>query len=125
MDTWLLLRDVEHEGRRSYALYVLKSRGMAHSHEMREFNLTDNGIRLGDNFTIGLNSASRQTKTKRLAVKRAANQQVSHIRLIRIPHLRKARRYGAPSRALPSHISQQPANVGHQINSRCADFWRR
>ena len=47
MDTWLLLRDVEDEGRRSYALYVLKSRGMAHSHEMREFMLTDNGIRPG------------------------------------------------------------------------------
>ena len=54
MDTWLLLRDVEDEGRRSYALYVLKSRGMAHSHEMREFLLTDNGIRLGEIYTEGL-----------------------------------------------------------------------
>jgi circadian clock protein KaiC len=71
MDTWLLLRDVEHEGRRSYAIYVLKSRGMAHSHEMREFRLTDNGIRLGDNFTKVLNSANQQP-TKRPAVKSAA-----------------------------------------------------
>jgi circadian clock protein KaiC len=51
MDTWLLLRDAEHEGCRSYSLYVLKSRGMAHSHEIRRFMLTDNGIRLGENYT--------------------------------------------------------------------------
>jgi circadian clock protein KaiC len=50
MDSWMLLRDVEHEGNRSCALYVLKSRGMAHSHEMRQFLLTDNGIQLGENF---------------------------------------------------------------------------
>jgi circadian clock protein KaiC len=47
MDTWLLLRDVEHEGRRNYAIYVLKSRGMAHSHELREFILSDEGIKIG------------------------------------------------------------------------------
>ncbi len=54
MDTWLLLRDVEHEGRRSYALFVLKSRGMAHSHEMRKFMLTDDGIKLGEIYTSAL-----------------------------------------------------------------------
>jgi hypothetical protein len=67
-----LLRDVEHDGRRSYALYVLKSRGMAHSHEMREFKLTDNGIHLGDIYTKRLNSGNRQPTTKRPAAKRAA-----------------------------------------------------
>jgi circadian clock protein KaiC len=54
MDSWLLLRDVEHDGRRSRALFVLKSRGMAHSHEIREFVLTNNGIRLGDIYTKAL-----------------------------------------------------------------------
>ena len=72
MDAWLLLRDIEHEGYRSYALYVLKSRGMAHSHEMREFRLTDNGIRLGDIYTKGLKSANNQPTTKRPAAKSAA-----------------------------------------------------
>jgi circadian clock protein KaiC len=48
MDTWLLLRDTEYEGRRSGALYVLKSRGMPHSRDMREFKLTNDGIRLYD-----------------------------------------------------------------------------
>jgi circadian clock protein KaiC len=48
MDTWLLLRDVEYAGRRSGALYVLKSRGMPHSRELREFRLTNQGISLRD-----------------------------------------------------------------------------
>ena len=64
MDAWLLLRDVEDEGQRSAALYVLKSRGMAHSHEIREFLLTNHGIRLGENYTNGLNSANKRQSTK-------------------------------------------------------------
>ena len=51
MDTWLLLRDLEHHGHRSYGIYVLKSRGMSHSHELREFKLSDNGIHIGEVYT--------------------------------------------------------------------------
>jgi circadian clock protein KaiC len=46
MDTWLLLRCVESANERNRMLYVLKSRGMAHSNQMREFLLTDDGIKL-------------------------------------------------------------------------------
>ena len=45
-DTWILLRDVELNGERNRCLYVLKSRGMAHSNQLREFTMTDKGIRL-------------------------------------------------------------------------------
>ncbi|MEY3480280.1 MAG: hypothetical protein RIQ71_1055 [Verrucomicrobiota bacterium] len=48
MDTWILFRDTEYEGERSRTLYVLKSRGMAHSKQVREFMLTDNGVQLRD-----------------------------------------------------------------------------
>jgi circadian clock protein KaiC len=48
MDTWLLVRMVESSGERNRLLYVLKSRGMAHSNQMREFQLTDDGIKLVD-----------------------------------------------------------------------------
>ena len=48
MDTWLLVRDLEHQGERNRALYVLKSRGMAHSNQVREFRLTDQGVELLD-----------------------------------------------------------------------------
>jgi circadian clock protein KaiC len=48
VDTWLLLRAIELGGERNRALYVLKSRGMAHSNQIREFLLTDHGIELTD-----------------------------------------------------------------------------
>ncbi len=46
MDTWLLLRDIELNGERNRGLYILKSRGMAHSNQIREFLLTDRGVKL-------------------------------------------------------------------------------
>src|ERR1700731_1088275 len=45
-DTWILLRDLELNGERNRCLYVLKSRGMAHSNQIREFVLGRNGVRL-------------------------------------------------------------------------------
>jgi len=48
MDTWLLLRNVESNGERNRMIFVLKSRGMAHSNQMREFVLSDSGIDLVD-----------------------------------------------------------------------------
>jgi circadian clock protein KaiC len=48
IDTWLLLRDIEIGGERNRGLYVLKSRGMAHSNQIREFLLTNHGIELLD-----------------------------------------------------------------------------
>ena len=46
IDTWLLLRDIELYGERNRGMYVLKSRGMANSSEIREFILTDHGVEL-------------------------------------------------------------------------------
>jgi circadian clock protein KaiC len=48
MDTWLLLAMVQSASERNRVLYVLKSRGMAHSNQMREFVLSDRGIDLLD-----------------------------------------------------------------------------
>ena len=48
MDTWLLLKAVEVGGERNRALYVLKSRGMDHSNQIREFVLTSDGLRMLD-----------------------------------------------------------------------------
>jgi circadian clock protein KaiC len=44
----MLLRDIELGGERNRGLYVLKSRGGAHSNQIREFLLTDQGIELRD-----------------------------------------------------------------------------
>jgi circadian clock protein KaiC len=45
-DTWILLRDIESNGERNRCLYVLKSRGMAHSNQLREFVISHEGIKL-------------------------------------------------------------------------------
>jgi circadian clock protein KaiC len=45
-DTWILLRNLELNGERNRCLYVLKSRGMAHSNQIREFVLSRMGVHL-------------------------------------------------------------------------------
>jgi circadian clock protein KaiC len=48
IDTWILLRVMETNGERNRGLYVLKSRGMSHSNQIREFMLTNRGIQIAD-----------------------------------------------------------------------------
>jgi circadian clock protein KaiC len=48
MDTWLVLRNIEMNGERTRTLNVLKSRGMPHSNQVREFVLTTDGLKLLD-----------------------------------------------------------------------------
>ncbi len=70
IDTWLLLRDIEIGGERNRGIYVLKSRGMAHSNQIREFLLTDNGVVLRDVYVgmdgvlTGSARVARETKDR-------------------------------------------------------------
>jgi len=64
IDTWLLLRDLESNGERNRVMYILKSRGMAHSNQMREFLLTDHGVELQD---VYVGAAGVLTGSARLA----------------------------------------------------------
>ena len=48
MDTWILLQTMEGTGERNRGLYILKSRGMEHSNQVREFSLSNTGIQLRD-----------------------------------------------------------------------------
>ena len=47
IDTWISLRNLENRGERQRGLFILKSRGMPHSNQIRSFNLTDGGIKIG------------------------------------------------------------------------------
>lgn len=47
IDAWISLRNLESNGERHRGLFVLKSRGMPHSREIRSFVLTDDGIKIG------------------------------------------------------------------------------
>jgi len=64
IDSWILVRDLEVNGERNRCIYVLKSRGMAHSNQVREFVLTSQGIRLAP---VYIGSGSVLTGSARLS----------------------------------------------------------
>jgi circadian clock protein KaiC len=76
VDTWLFTRDIELDGERNRALYVLKSRGMAHSNQLREFLLTPQGVDLLDVYVgpegvlTGSSRLSQETREKAAALAR-------------------------------------------------------
>jgi circadian clock protein KaiC len=76
MDTWILLQDVETGGERNRGMFILKSRGMAHSSQIREFRLTDRGIKIldvslsGEGVLMGSARTVREAKEKAEAVLR-------------------------------------------------------
>jgi circadian clock protein KaiC len=48
VDAWITVRDIESNGERNRGLYIMKSRGMKHSNQVREFMINDNGLKLVD-----------------------------------------------------------------------------
>jgi len=76
VDTWLFVRDIELGGERNRALYVLKSRGMAHSNQLREFLLTERGVNLLDVYVgpdgvlTGSSRMSQEAREKEAAMTR-------------------------------------------------------
>jgi len=70
VDTWILLRDVESHGERIRGLCILKSRGMAHSNQVREFHLTGEGVRLAGEEKERVAQADRGRTERRRAVPR-------------------------------------------------------
>jgi circadian clock protein KaiC len=82
MDTWVLLRMIESAGERNRLLYILKSRGMAHSNQMREFVLSQRGIDLVDVYTgpgvvhTGTERLNQEARDKATAL--AAQQAAAH-----------------------------------------------
>jgi len=79
-DTWILTRDFELNGERNRCLYVLKSRGMAHSNQIREFVMSREGIQLvppyvGSGFVLTGSSRVAQ-EAKESAEKLVRNQEI-------------------------------------------------
>jgi circadian clock protein KaiC len=89
MDTWLSLRMEEHNGEHNRLLYILKSRGMPHSNQVREFQLTDHGIELYD---VYLGAAGMATGTARF-VQEAEDRRQAAQRQQQIERLRSELQY--------------------------------
>jgi circadian clock protein KaiC len=77
IDTWILLKDLEMSGERNRGLQILKSRGIAHSNQIREFLITNNGIHLQDIY-VGLEGTL--TGSARLAQEIRENREARKIK---------------------------------------------
>jgi circadian clock protein KaiC len=115
IDTWLVVRDMETNGERNRGLYVVKSRGMAHSNQIREFILTSEGLDLVEVYAgpAGLlTGASRLAMEAREKADALASEQDIESMRIRLERKRKAwRPNGPPCRpnSLPSRKSSPGA----------------
>lgn len=93
IDTWLLLRDIEIGGERNRGLYILKSRGMAHSNQIREFLLTDHGVELRDVY-VGpegvLTGSARQAQEAQAQAGKLMRKQEVERRQLELKRKRKA-----------------------------------
>jgi circadian clock protein KaiC len=89
IDTWLLLRDIDSGGEKNRCLSILKSRGMAHSNQIREFLLTDHGVELRDVYVgpegvlTGSARLTREAEDKALQLVRNQEVELRRIELER------------------------------------------
>ncbi len=104
IDTWLLLRDIELNGERNRGMYVLKSRGMANSNQIREFILTNHGVELRE---VYVGASGVLTGSARIAQEALENAGLlTHKQDIE----RKKREIERKRKALEAQISSLNAN---------------
>ena len=99
MDAWLLLRNHEQNGERNRTVFVLKSRGMNHSNQVREFILSDSGIGLVD---VYLGAGGVMTGSARIAqgeLDRAAAKELEH------EQQRRTRQFAVHRKAIAARIA--------------------
>ena len=79
VDTWISVKDVESNGERNRLLYIMKSRGMKHSNQVREFVITDKGLKLVEIYLgpkgILLGSQREEQKLQKLTGQALRDQQ--------------------------------------------------
>ena len=116
IDTWLLLRDIELNGERNRGLYVLKSRGMAHSNQIREFLLTRRGIELKDVY-IGpggvLTGSARLAQEAQEQAARVVEEQEIEVRQRQLE--RKSQTLAAQIAALNADFAAEEAAVRRTV----------
>ena len=103
MDTWISLRNLEANGERNRGLYILKSRGMSHSNQIREYTLSAAGMQL-----IEIYSAAGGVLTGSARAAQAAREQTEA--LARKQEIaRRQRHFAARSAAVERQIAELQA----------------
>ena len=105
MDTWLLIRNIETNGERNRTFYILKSRGLAHSNQVREFIMTDKGVDLVD---VYLGTDKALTGAARVAQEAHERMETA---LRKKEHERKLRQLAHKRRAIEAQIAALEANL--------------
>jgi circadian clock protein KaiC len=93
MDTWLLLANIAYNGERTRTLQVLKSRGMPHSNQVREFLFTNKGLDLVDVYLYGnqvLTGTARVSQEAQEIASTQLRQRDHERRLLELSSHRKA-----------------------------------
>lgn len=126
IDTWLLVRDIESGGERNRGLYVLKSRGMAHSNQIREFRLTNHGVELLDVY-LGpdgvLTGSARLAQEAKAQSDEAERQDGARRRYLEVEAERKA--LAAQVAALEAKISLQDKEMqALESREKAQSQWR-
>jgi len=110
IDTWILLRDIELSGERNRGMYILKSRGMAHSNQIREFNLTNHGVELSN---VYVGPSGVLTGSARIAQEAIENAEV----LTRKQDIeRKKREIERKRKAVEAQIESLQANFESDVS---------
>ncbi len=99
MDSWLLLTNLAYNGERTRTLQVLKSRGMDHSNQVREFVFSDDGVDLVDVYLSGDRVLTGTARIAQEAQELAASQ------LRGSDHERRMRELANRRRALDAQIA--------------------
>ena len=113
IDSWILVRDIEVNGERNRCIYVLKSRGMAHSNQVREFVLTDRGIRLAPVYVGAgtvLTGSARLSQVARERADALLREQIAADKLRALEQKRRA--VAAQVAALHAELADEEARVG-------------
>jgi circadian clock protein KaiC len=122
VDTWLLLRDVESGGERNRLMYVLKSRGMAHSNQVREFLITNKGVKLVDAYLGAegvLTGSARLSQQNRESAEALRVREELERKELALEHRRKAMEAQVESLRAGFMIEQEEfARVAANVKSR-------
>jgi circadian clock protein KaiC len=73
-DTWIHLNYLVQGGERNRSLSIIKSRGTAHSNQVRELILSDEGVTLADTYTAGGEVLMGTLRWEKERTERAANE---------------------------------------------------
>ncbi len=99
MDTWILLSNIAANGERTRTLQVLKSRGMPHSHQVREFVMSDHGVDLVDVYLSGDRVLTGTARISQVAQEAAAGE------LRQRDHERRMNELGNHRKAIDAQIA--------------------